>query len=582
MQPHPFDNPPTATEAPPPPRRPRRFLRYGLPAIVLVLLLVGAGVSWFYFFRADPQTTAQDFADAWQESDYATMANLATDGAGLEDLYGGVDEQLGVESTSIAVDEVVRDGGTASAEFTATLDLSDAGEWSYDGQLDLLRQDGEWFVDHSPATLHPDLDDDATLTRVNDWEERGEILAADGSRLDTDDATGSVQMMVGQLGEAETEDLEDLGAGYQEGDLVGRTGIQGAHEAHLAGTPSVSIQITEEGAEDETEEDEAEDEDSDEAEEAAEVGRIEGEPGQDVTTSLDPAVQAAASSAIASEDDPTALVAVRPSTGEVLASANVPGGFDRAFEGQYPAGSSFKIITYEALLNAGMGMDAQMECPKTVELGGLDFRNAGDAEYGQQTVTEAFATSCNTALVSEVGERLDAATMTEAAEEFGFNSDLDVGIPVFSPEYPNPDGLSLLAQASIGQGQMLTSPLHMASVPAAVASGQWHSPRLVTEPASEDPPEPRPVQHAEELRGMMREVVTDGTAEDAGFSGNAHGKTGTAEYGEAEDDDEELESHAWFVGFDPDKDVAFAVVVEGGGGGSTAAAPLAADFLNAL
>lgn len=575
MQPTPFEGPPVVGK-PPPPRRPRRFLRYGLPAIVLVLVLVGAGVSWFYFFRASPEDTADDFAAAWQEGDYAGMAALASDGSGLESLYEGVSEQLGLESVQIALEGVVQDSGTATADFTATMELSDAGEWSYEGQLALLRQEGDWFVDYSPDTLHPELEEGQTLTRSNEWEERGEILAADGTRLDTDDASGSVQMMIGQLDEASEEDLEDLGAGYQEGDLVGVSGIQGAQETHLAGTPSVSITITDEDAEDEDTEDAADDENS------AELGRIEGEPGQDVTTSLDPAVQAAAGGAISTQDDPTSMVVTRPSTGEVLASANVPGGFDRAFEGQYPAGSAFKIITYEALLNAGMGMDARMDCPKTVELGGLDFRNAGDAEYGEQTVTEAFATSCNTALVTEVADQLDAATMTEAAEEFGFNSELAVGIPAFSPEYPNPDGLSLLAQASIGQGQMLTSPLHMASVPAAVAAGEWRSPQLVTDPAPEDVPEPRPVQHAEELSGMMREVVTDGTAEDAGFTGNAHGKTGTAEYGEAEGDDDELESHAWFVGFDPDQDVAFAVVVEGGGAGSTEAAPLGADFLNAL
>ncbi|QVQ54654.1 penicillin-binding protein [Spiractinospora alimapuensis] len=555
-----------------------------MPAIVLVLVLVGAGVSWFYFFRASPEDTADDFVAAWQEGDYAAMAALASDGAGLQDLYADVSDQLGLESVAVTLEDVVQDGGAATADFTATMELGDAGEWSYDGQLALLRQEGDWFVDYSPATLHPELEEGQSLTRTNDWEERGEILAADGTRLDTDDASGSVQMMVGQLAEASEEDLEDLGAGYQEGDLVGVSGIQGAQEARLAGTPSVSIRVTDEDAEDEEDEEDedAADEEEDAEEDVTEVGRIEGEPGEDVTTSLDPAVQAAAGGAIAAQDDPTAMVVIRPSTGEVLASANVPGGFDRAFEGQYPAGSAFKIITYEALLNAGMGMDAEMDCPKTVEVGGLDFRNAGDAEYGEQTVTEAFATSCNTALVTEVADRLDSATMTEAAEEFGFNSELSIGIPVFSPQYPSPDGLSLLAQASIGQGQMLTSPLHMATVPAAVAAGEWHSPRLVTDPAPEDLPEPRPVQHADELRTMMREVVTDGTAESAGFTGNAHGKTGTAEFGEAEGDDDELESHAWFVGFDPDKDVAFAVVVDGGGAGSTEAAPLGADFLNAL
>ena len=80
----------------------------------------------------------------------------------------------------------------------------------------------------------------------------------------------------------------------------------------------------------------------------------------------------------------------------------------------------------------------------------------------------------------------------------------------------------------------------------------------------------------------MRAVITDGTAKDLPFQGEVHGKTGTAEYGTAEDadEDDELPSHAWMVGYKGD--VAFAVVVEGGGGGSAVAGPLAVKFTNAL
>ena len=140
----------------------------------------------------------------------------------------------------------------------------------------------------------------------------------------------------------------------------------------------------------------------------------------------------------------------------------------------------------------------------------------------------------------------------------------------------------MMGSQGIGQGQILTSPLHMATVPAAIADGSWRQPLLVTEPAQEDVPEPTPIGNAEAIQPMMRAVITEGTAEDIDFEGEVFGKTGTAEFGTEEDanDDDELPSHAWMVGYKDD--VAFALVVEGGGGGSAVAGPLAAEFTNAL
>ncbi|MFC7328591.1 penicillin-binding transpeptidase domain-containing protein [Marinactinospora rubrisoli] len=564
--PQPAVAPPPPPDAPP--RRSRKGLVIGVTSAVVALALVGGGISWYVISRPKPEATASAFADAWNEADYAAMADLAT-GEGVADAYTQVAENLGVETAEITLGAVTADGDTATAPFDATLGLRNAGEWSYEGELPLERVDGEWKVAFSPAVIHPELGDGQTLVRTNEWGERGSILAADGTRLDTPDATGSIAMLTGGVSPATEEDLADLGPAYQVGDPVGRGGIQQAYDERLAGTPATSIRVAD-AAQDDAAGDDAE---------ATEVGTIEGTPGEDVVTSIDPAVQAAAAQAIVNEDKPTAFVAVRPSTGEILAAANVPGGFNRAIDGRYPPGSAFKIISYEALFNAGMTTSDRMDCPKTAEVGGWPFKNAGDAEHGDQSVLEAFATSCNTALVQEVADRLDSASLTAAAEEFGMNAPLEIGIPSAEPSFPAPDSTTILAASSIGQGQILTSPLHMATVPAAVADGSWRSPVLVTEPEVADRPEPRPIQNAEALRTMMRAVVTDGTAEDAGFTGEVHGKTGTAEFGTAEED-EELPSHAWFVGFSGD--LAFAVVVEGGGGGAKVAAPLAADFLGNL
>ncbi|NYI94007.1 hypothetical protein HNR12_000284 [Streptomonospora nanhaiensis] len=554
-------------EQPAPRRRSRRGLVIGVISAVVVLALIGGGVSWYVLTMPQPEDTADAYAAAWSEGDYAAMADLATGEGDPAAAYKRLEENLGIENAAVTTGPVTEDGDTASVPFEATLTLSNAGEWAYDGTLPLVRADGEWRVDFSPAVIHPDLGEGQTLVRTNEWGERGHVLGADGSRLD-ESPSGSVQMIVGEVGTVTEDMLGDLGPAYEVGDPVGVSGVQSQYEERLAGTATTAVRVVDEGtAAGEVPED------------APTVGAIEGTDGKDVTLSIDPAVQEAAGQAIVDQTKPTAMVAIRPSTGEVLAAANVPGGFNRALEGQYPAGSIFKIVSYDALLSSGMGMDTPMDCPRNVTVGGQKYKNAGNAAYGAQSVLEAFATSCNTALVQQVADRLDGPALVESAEKFGFNEEIKAGLPVFEPSLPTPDSIPLLTASSIGQGQLLTSPLHMASVPAAVAEGSYRSPLLVTDPAPEGRPEPTPIDTAPQLQEMMRAVVTQGTAEDVGFTGEVHGKSGTAEYGTAEEG-EELPAHGWFVGYEGD--IAFAVVVEDGESGSGAAAPLAKKFLDAL
>ncbi|WP_156184875.1 penicillin-binding transpeptidase domain-containing protein [Allosalinactinospora lopnorensis] len=536
---------------------------------MVALALVGGGVSWYVLNMPKPEETAQAYTAALASEDYGAAANLAT-GEDVEETLTRFADNLGITGIEVELGQVSADGDSARTSYEVTLSLKNAGDWSYEGELPLTRNDGEWLVEFSPSVMHPDLGEGETLTRVNAWGERGRILAADGSRLDTEEGGGSIGMIVGEVGAATEDDLERLGPAYNVGDPTGVSGLQRTYEERLAGEAGTSIRVVNEG----------EEEEAAAQEEPIVVESIEGTDGEDVQTSLDPAVQSAAAQAINGESDPTALVAVRPSTGEVLAAANIPGGYNRAFEGQYAPGSSFKIVSYQALLGHGLTADATMTCPETAEVGGWEFKNAGDAEYGRQSVTEAFATSCNTALVQEVANRLDSQALTATAEQFGMNSDLDIGVPTTEPAFPAPDSTTMLAAQSIGQGQILTSPLHMATVPAAVADGSWRSPTLVNDPQMEDQPEPAQIAHADQLRPMMREVVTEGTADDAGFNGEVYGKTGSAEYGTAEDEDDELDSHAWFVGYKGD--VAFAVVVEGGGSGGKVAGPIAAAFADAI
>ncbi|WP_017594831.1 penicillin-binding transpeptidase domain-containing protein [Nocardiopsis potens] len=557
---------PQAPEGPEEKKRSRKGLLIGIGAGVLVLALAGGVTGWYVLARpSGPEQAAASYAGAWSEQDYKAMSAL-TAGGGVQDVLGPLQENLGVEKSSIEVGEVVEEGDDAAeAPFTATLSLSNAGDWTYEGSFSLIRDGAEWKVDFEPSSVHPDLTEGTTLVRANVWGERGHILAADGSRLDTEDASGSVQMLTGQVGAATAEDLERLGPAYKEGDPTGLGGIQQQYEERLAGEVSTSIRVAETGSEEEA----AADPD------APVVGTVKGRPGKDVTTAIDPELQSAAAAAVSTGGKPTALVAVRASTGEVVAVANNSADFNRAFDGQYAPGSSFKIVTYESLLEKGLSPSDTMSCPKEA----LGFKNAGDAAYGEQSVTEAFATSCNTALVQDVVNRISGADLTATAELFGMNADLNIGVPTREPSFPDPAGDSgLLAAQSIGQGQIISTPLHMATVPAAIADGSWRSPALVTDPELPDKPKPAAIPHAEALRPMMRAVVTEGTAKKAGFQGEVYGKTGSAEFGTATGEDDELATHAWMVGYKGD--IAFAVVVEGGGGGGSVAGPVGAKFTN--
>jgi cell division protein FtsI/penicillin-binding protein 2 len=128
----------------------------------------------------------------------------------------------------------------------------------------------------------------------------------------------------------------------------------------------------------------------------------------------------------------------------------------------------------------------------------------------------------------------------------------------------------------IGQGRILNSPLGMALVAAAVDSGSWHPPTLITDPSTPQPSQPHTLPSAavDELRTLVRAVVTSGTGTPANLPGQpVFGKTGTAEYGSANPPS----TDAWFIGFRGD--IAFAVIVQGGGVGGQVAAPIAARFL---
>ncbi len=372
--------------------------------------------------------------------------------------------------------------------------------------------------------------------------------------------------LLGSVGPA-TKDVVSASKGrVRAGDVTGLAGLQHSYDTVLAGTAGLTVRATGQGAA------------------ATPLFTAPPTAGTDLTVTLDVALQDAAEAALAKAAKPAALVAVRASTGDVLAVANggpAAAGYNRALLGQYPPGSTFKVVSGYALLRQGYTATTPVPCPPTVTVSGLTFKNAENEVLGTVPFRTDFAESCNTAFVGSAS-RVSAAQLVDAARNLGYGATGGLGVQAFAGSVPASSDPVEHAADMIGQGKVLASPLTVATVSASVAAGKPVTPRLVAALGAS----PSPSGAARELdaatvgvlRQLMRAVVTDGTgtALKGVPGGPVHGKTGTAEFGTKKPPD----AHAWFTGFQ--RDVAFAVVVEGGGFGAEVAAPIAADFLARL
>jgi cell division protein FtsI/penicillin-binding protein 2 len=394
------------------------------------------------------------------------------------------------------------------------------------------------------------------------------IFPVPGTRFESQSGTMAVTPdleahVVGSVGPITAQELSQLGTPYDATDNVGQIGVESEYERQLAGTPSVVIQVV-----------------GPDGSVLGTADTIAGKAAAPVQTTLDLATQKAAEEALNGEALPVALVAIQASTGDVLAAVSRPDNtsFDRALQGQYPPGSTFKVITSAALLATGLTPSSPASCPAMITVDGKMFHNFEGEAALHLSLLQAFEESCNAAFIG-LAENLPNQALVTTAGQFGFGTTLQPGLPVFGGQIPSPvDEVEKVAD-SIGQGRVLASPLQMAGVAAAVDSGAYHAPTLVVgAPDATMTPTMLSPSVVASLRIMMAGVVTNGTGTAVDLSGGptVYGKTGTAEFGDANPP----MTHAWFIGFRGD--LAFAVVVEGGGVGGTVAAPIAAKFLRDL
>jgi penicillin-binding protein A len=566
--------------------RRRRLLTRTLPlsAVALVAFVWGAVAGK----PSSPEKeVAERFAQAWERRDFDAMyrelntasrrsiaapefatayreaAEIATLRALAADDPGDPVERAGTSVVPVDVEV----GTVAFGEVEALLELPVA-----DGGIAWHR-----------SLVFPGLRRGEHLESRVELAPRAPILAIDGTPLAEGPAAarehpiGSAAIDVsGEVGVAEEEELPALARhGFPPGTPVGVSGIEQAFNTRLAGKPGGTLLAV-----------------SASGSSARIFAEAEPHPGAPVKTTIDPDLQQAAVAALAGRAGGIAVLATR--SGDVRALAG------QAFSAPQPPGSTFKMITTVAALQKGVvSLDDYFEIVDGVNVGGRFISNA-NGEFCGGTFREAFAESCN-ADFAPLGPKIGNDELVAAAERFGFNSPptlyaerIVAEVDPAESTIPSEIGDELdLGVTAIGQGEVLATPLQMASVAQTIANDGVRQPTSTVANAKLRP-EAGPVEVmkreiADQLTELMVGVVAGGT----GFAGaiaeaQVAGKTGTAELGPVpgQEDSPEPEQikDAWFAAFAPAEKPRLAVgvlLIEAEAAGGEVAAPAAAEVLSA-
>ena len=368
--------------------------------------------------------------------------------------------------------------------------------------------------------------------------------------------------ILGTVGEVTAEMIKDDPEKYEIGDQAGLSGLQARYDDQLRGTPGFAVQAVDpDGAE-------------------RELFTEEPTPGKPLRLTLDQRQQQSAERLLAGVGPSSALVAMRPSTGDIVVAANGPGtdGYNMATFGQAAPGSTFKSVSSLALLRDGLSPSSTVPCTSRIVVDGKAFENYDDypsGGLGRIPLRTAVANSCNTAFISQSGKLADDA-LADAAASLGMGVDHDLGFPAYFGSVTPAASETEAAADTIGQGKILASPMAMATVIASIQSGETVLPRLVKDWEVDRADVPKLAGgEASQVRAMLRGVVTSGSGS---LLADVPGppviaKTGTAEF----ERDGRLLTHAWMIA--AQGDLAVAVFVDEGSSGSGTAGPILESFL---
>lgn len=570
--------------------------------LTVATVLGSLGVSGCTPKPNGPEPAAEQFFAALATGDTGAAAELtdrpADARATLNEAWAGL--QATRLDAQIVGSKYTED--TGSIAYRYTWHLPKDRTWTYDGQLNMVRDEGNWEVRWSATDLHPRLGENQTFALRADPPPRASVNERGGTdvlvpgylyhfALDAKAAGGELMGTARAVADAlrpfdpgmDPQRLAEQ-ASSTNGPLSLITLRQADHD-RVAGvlaqrpgvviTPQESMQATDDQFAPAIIE-QVKSEVSDELDGRAGwrvvtvnqngvdvdvLNEVPGDPAPSVTISLDRAVQTAAQHAVNFTGKQAMIVAIKASTGEILAVAQNSAA-DRdgllATMGLYPPGSTFKIVTAGAAIDRDMATpNTMLGCPGHLDIGHRTVPNYGGFDLGTVPMSRAFASSCNTTF-AELASRMPPRGLTTAAAQYGLGLDYKVdGIRTVSGSVPPTVNLAERTEDGFGQGKVLVSPFGMALVAATVAAGQTPVPQLIEGRPTVVTGERTPIspKMLDGLRPMMRLVVTNGTAKDLRAAGDVRGKTGEAEFDGG--------SHSWFAGYRGD--LAFAALIVGGG-----------------
>lgn len=582
--------------------------------IVCVLGILGASTACTPKpDAADP--VVEEFLAAMSRGDMGIAAEMSDQPDVARSVLADSWSGMQAEGLETKIERVQTRESLATATYTLTWDLPKGRTYSYTAEMTLSQTKGQWAVRWQPTILHSKLGANQHLELRAIPAERASVISSDGAEIlapgvvhrvllnptEADNVAGAAARVAEALRSAHGRDdtvpqvsssdleskLKDMKGPYSVAVVNDTQGKIIADE--LRGVPGVTVH--EEAAMVRADPNFAPDIISRvekvvnkdlEGANGWQVAAVNShgalidalevhapQPAPAVRISIDHNIQRAAQQAVDLRKEMKAMmVAIRPSTGEILAVAQTQKADedgDVALMGQYPPGSTFKIITAAAgIMDEDLTPDSIVPCPGTMEIGHRIVTNYNQFSRGNVPMESAFAASCNTSF-ADISSRLEPGELEHTAKQFGLGLDYEIeGVNTITGAVPTGEELVDRVEAGFGQGKDLASPFGMALVAATAAHGQTPVPYLV--PGHEtkiseqvDPPSPESI---EGLRRMMRSVVTSGTARGMGAGGEIRGKTGEAEITGG--------SHAWFAGYRDD--VAFATLVVLGGGSESAVA----------
>jgi penicillin-binding protein A len=571
---------------PPEVERRRRLVTRALPLTIIAVVAFSFGAS-----AGTPGSPEKDaakrFTEAWAHDEFAAMygeLNPASKRAiSVNDFTKAYREAEEVSTLrSLEPDSPRSPTSTGAATVVpVTIDAETVAFGPVEADVDLPFAEGG--IGWDPSLVFPGLRRGEHLESQIELAPRAPILAADGSVLAEGPADarahplGSAAIDVtGEVGMAEAADLPALARhGFPPETPVGVSGLEQAFNARLAGKPGGSLlAVAGSGGS------------------ARILARSEPKAGAPVKTTIDPTLQASAVSALAGRSGGMAVLDAR--NGDVRALAG------QAFSAPQPPGSTFKMITTTAALEKGVvSLSDEFPVVNGVNVGGRFIENA-NGEYCGGTFRQAFAESCNADFVP-LGPKIGNDALVGTAERFGFNSPPTLYTPRIVREVDPPEpsipveiGEELdLGVSAIGQGEVLATPLEMASVAQAIGNDGVREPTSVVT-GKKLRPDAEPVRVmskkiAGELTELMIGVVTEGTGTAGAVpQGQVAGKTGTAELGP--EPGQQNSPHpvqikdAWFAAFAPagkPKLAIGALFIDAGAAGGEVAAPAAAQVFSA-